>query len=145
MVVEFSSVTISFLIQATEDEARLLDQVSNQLQLSRENFSVEPMEGHFGNRITVAKAHITGTEADRVTTVLMSSLSQQAKKTLVSELEKSLDEHDALYLRLDRQSLGSEWIGLSDEEPIRVKLKPRIRVGGRRSMMEQYTELIQEA
>ncbi len=52
-----------------------------------------------------------------------------------------MDEHDALYLRIDRQSIDRELV-ISDEEPIRVKLKPKFRVGGRASMKEGYGEMI---
>ena len=139
---EFSSVTVSFFVHSTEDEPRLLKSVQERLGIQEEEISKEKMEGFFGNEIISFRAHIIGKRAQPVSNLIFNSLSKPARSLLLSEIDKSLDEHDSLYLRLDRQSLGDPEISLSDEEPIRVKLKPKSRFGGRLSMKEQYVELI---
>ena len=102
----------------------------------------EKILGYFGNEIVSVRAHIVGRKTHAVSDLIFRSLSKNARSLLLSEIEKSLDEHDSLYLRLDRQSLNDPQISLSDDEPIRVKLKPKSRFGGRSSMKEQYEELI---
>ena len=141
MPVEFASVTVSFFIHATEDAQRLLSTVSDRLGLAEEELQQETVEGYHGNAIISAKAHVVGKRAQQIVTLLLRNLSQKAKEKIASELDKSIDEHDSLYLRLDRQSMENG-LDISDEEPIRVKLKPKFRVGGRNSMKESYMEMI---
>jgi len=139
---DFSSITVSFFIHSTEDEERLLNLVQSKLGLESEEVSKERIAGHFGNEIVSVKAHVIGSRAQVVATQIFGSLSKLARTSIREELEKSLDEHDALYLRLDRQSLLESSISLSDEEPIRIKLKPKSRGGGRQLVRLGYQELI---
>ncbi|MDG6907599.1 MAG: hypothetical protein JRN20_17645 [Nitrososphaerota archaeon] len=142
LVVEFSSVTVSFFVHATEDAERLISAVSSRLGLEAGDLQQETVEGYHGNQIISAKAHVIGQRALVLGNRLLQDLSTKSKKRLISELEKSMDEHDALYLRLDRQTINNE-LAFSDEEPIRVKLKPKLRVGGRTAVKKGYLELIE--
>jgi RNA binding exosome subunit len=141
MPVDFASVAISFFIHSTEDEGRLEHDVTEAFQLFPGEISFDKVQGHFGNQMLFAKVHLTGARANNVSRVILDRLSQRAKAQLGEEMEKSVDEHDALYLRLDRQSLPKE-LNVSDEEPLRVKLKPRIREGGREAMINTYREML---
>ncbi len=137
----FASVTISFFIHSTEDEVRLIQNVSKALGISKDSIVLDNLQGHHGNTLRSAKAHIIGNEANRISKYILGTLDVPSKSTVVSELEKSVDEHDALYLRLDRQ-LVSQKLALSAEEPIRVKLKPRNRFENRRAIKDAYLELL---
>ena len=134
--------TISFFIHSTEDEDRLLSEIENRFGLRPEEVSSERIMGHFGNEMISVKAHLVGNRAQEVARIIVGALSRTAKNSIRAELERSLDEHDSIYLRLDRQTLGESSLSLSDEEPIRIKLKPKTRSGGRQSMEKQYEELI---
>ncbi len=142
LLLEFSSVTVSFFVHSTEDEPRLLETVQARLGIQEEEMKKEKILGYFGNEIVSVRAHIIGQRTQTISDLIFSSLSKTARTLLLSEIDKSLDEHDSLYLRLDRQSLSDPEISLSDDEPIRVKLKPKSRFGGRSSMKEEYEELI---
>lgn len=87
------------------------------------------------------KTHLTGERADQVSRMLLSKLQFSSKKRLMADLEKYLDEHDALYLRIDRQSLPEELV-LGDDEAIRVKLKPKFR-RDRESVIRAYQEMME--
>ncbi|MGI0092353.1 MAG: RNA-binding domain-containing protein [Nitrososphaerales archaeon] len=141
MFFEFTSVTISFFIHSTEDSERLQVLVCERLAMGREELHIEIIQGHYGNEIISAKAHLIGRRAYEVSLEIFRRLSSRSREKLLEELDRSIDEHDSLYLRIDRQSLGSEF-GLSDEEPVRVKLKPKHRTGGRESMLANYKDLI---
>lgn len=138
---DFSSVTISFFVHATEDDERLKATVLGSFEISDQDAKIEYLAGHYGNRLAYVKAHIIGERATEISRMILSRLDQSCKPSLVSELEKYLDEHDALYLRLDRQELPRSFL-LGEDEPIRIKLKPRVRIGDRRSMIEAYVEMI---
>lgn len=137
----FTSVTISFLIHSTEDVQSLVGLVSKKLQIPENEFEIRQLEGHYGNSLHYASAHVTGNSADVVSTFIFSSLDEKSKKSLAMNLDSSLDEHDALYLRLDRQLLN-RWLTLGSEEPIRIKFKPNNRRGGRKAVREQYADLL---
>jgi RNA binding exosome subunit len=139
---EFSSVTVSFFIHSTEDELRFMETIRCRLSIQEEEMTKEKILGYFGNEIISVKAHIISRRAQEVAYLILKSLSKNAKSLLLAEIENSLDEHDSLFLRLDRQSLNDSEISLSDEEPIRIKLKPKSRFGGRTSMKQEYVDLI---
>lgn len=141
MLLEFASVTVSFFVHSTEDSESLLSIISDKLGLAPEELHTERVDGYYGNPIVSVKAHVTGRRAREIALGILRNLSKRAKQQIMSELDKSMDEHDALYLRIDRQSINRE-IALSDEQPIRVKLKPKYRAGGHNSMKESYEELI---
>ncbi len=139
---DFSSVTVTFFIHSTEDETRLMSLVEERLGLEPAEISKVTVAGYFGNEIISVRSHIIGSKAQVAANRIVSQLSSVARSSILSEIERSLDEHDSLYLRLDRQSLQDSSLSISDEEPIRIKLKPKSRYGGRVSMKEQYEELI---
>jgi RNA binding exosome subunit len=138
---EFSSVTISFFVHATEDENLLLSVVAQSLRIDKEGIVTEILEGHYGNRLVSVHAHIIGNLAQFVSIALISKLDRLSKDLLVSMIDKYLDEHEALYLRLDRQRMP-EQLSLTDDEPIRIKLKPKSRARDREGMTKKYIELI---
>jgi RNA binding exosome subunit len=133
--IEFASVTVSFFIHSTEDQSRLIEEISQGLSVSRDLLSLEALEAHYGNTVYYAKAHLTGQEATRLAEFILKELTPASKQEIISQFEKSLDEHDALYLRLDRQ-LITRRLTLSQDEPIRIKLKPKNRNRIRETYME---------
>ena len=139
---EFSSVTISFFVHATEDLDRITNRLSEALDLNPADLVCETVEGHFGNKITSVKAHIIGEKTGLVARKLISRLSDHARKDTINLVGSSTDMHDSLYLRLDRQSLHGK-LELADDEPIRVKLKPKYRLADRNTTLKAYVELIE--
>lgn len=139
--IELSSITISFFVHATEDIERILLDLSNTFGLKETDIACESVEGHFGNLITLIKVHVIGERSMLVARCLTSHLSKCAKSNIMSELRISMDQHDSLYLRFDRQTLHRQ-LELDDDEPIRIKLKPKFRLADRSTIMKAYTELL---
>jgi RNA binding exosome subunit len=134
---QVSSITISYFIHSTEDEERLNSAVCKAFGLEPREISFTCAEGHYGNRLVYAKAHLVGERASEVYESVSQSLTDSAHVQLGTLIERSIDEHDALYLRFDRQNLNGG-LALSDEEPIRLKVKPRFRKGGKSIMASMY-------
>jgi RNA binding exosome subunit len=63
-------------------------------------------------------------------------MGQSLRNQLKDELGEHLDEHSALYLRLDKQRLLSGRLELTDADPVRIRVKPRLYTakGGARSL-----------
>lgn len=112
-------------MHATEDRARVDSAVVGLLGSDAEPAS-EALEGHFGNQILLVRRHIVGDDASRVFAEIVSKMPAGMKEALKSDLDKYVDEHSALYLRLDKQKLLSGELAQADSDPVRVKVKPRL-------------------
>ena len=119
------SVDVSYLVHATEGQERIWEAVAGLFGFGDEP-AAEEMEGHYGNRITRVSYHATGEEAGAVFERLMGSLSLKVREELSRTLVDLVDEHSALYLRLDKQTLMAGRVSLESADPVRVKVKPRL-------------------
>lgn len=138
---EFASVTISFFVHATEDEPRLIELVSRELGVPQSEMQIEPLKGHYGNALTSVRAHVIGRAAGEISKYILTTLDVETKRALSREIDRNMDEHEALYIRLDRQLLSRRFT-LGYDEPIRIKLKPKNRFGERGTVRETYRELL---
>jgi RNA binding exosome subunit len=68
-------------------------------------------------------------------------MDESDRRRIASEVEKYVDEHGKLYLRLDKQSLVDGLIKAGAEDVVRVKLKPRLK-WSRGRMREDYAETL---
>ncbi|MFI5422136.1 MAG: RNA-binding domain-containing protein, partial [Nitrososphaerales archaeon] len=73
---DFSSVSVSLLVHATEDYDELMKMVKGSLGLEDEEVSTEKIKGYFGNEIVSVKAHIIGRRAKAVGNQIFSRLSK---------------------------------------------------------------------
>src|SRR5271157_703774 len=115
------SVEVSYFVQSTEDAEKLRRRVREALDIQGEQQQDDEsrLEGHFGNLILFVRYHLLGADAERVVGRLASRLLPHSKRDLNENLEKSLDEHSALYLRLDKQSLVDGRLEFSTADPVR--------------------------
>ncbi len=122
-----ASAEIKFFAQATEDEDRLLKTASEKLRIPEEQFEKEKLEGHFRNPIISIRAHITGADADRFAKGLALLFDEIDKETILRNIPNHMDEHGALYLRVDKQSLFTGKLRESQTDAVRIRLKPRFK------------------
>ncbi len=85
----------------------------------------EMLEGHFGNKIVRVTWHLTGEDAWQTFRRLANLLGDEGRTTLLRDLSAQTDEHGALYIRLNKQSLVRGSLLLSSSDPVRVRIKPR--------------------
>lgn len=116
---------MTWLVHATEDGEKIGGAVARLFGASAPP-RVERLEGHFGNEILKARVHLTGEEAARATRSLFSALPGAVKAAIVADLDRFVDEHSALFLRLDKQALVTGSLALGSGDPVRVKVKPRL-------------------
>lgn len=118
------SVEVSYFVHATEDEARVKEAVGSALGLAGPG-EEEVLEGYFGNKITSVTYHLTGEAAEEFVAGLASRMGPKVKEELRRSLVERLDEHSAMYFRLDKQMLMEGELGLGSRDAVRVKIKPR--------------------
>jgi RNA-binding protein len=125
------SLELSYFLQATEDEDRVEGAVRSLLGAEIVTQRQE-LEGHHGNKIVWIRHHLVGEQAAAVLRELVSHLEEDETKMILAQLGQTLDEHNALYLRLSKQVLLKQGrLVLASSDPIRVKVKPRsYLVGG---------------
>lgn len=119
------SLEVSYLVHATEDAERIGSAVTSILGSVGEP-EVDEMEGHFGNRIVRVSHHLTGEDAVRTFNTMVSRMEPSLKRRLRDELGHHLDEHCALFLRLDKQRMMAGKLELTDADPVRLRVKPRL-------------------
>jgi RNA binding exosome subunit len=121
---EIQSLEVSCFVQATEDEGKLPESVARALGTVTPP-GEEVLEGHFGNAIVSLVWKLTGEEAWGSFVSLMALLGADGRRELARELPAHLDEHGALYIRLNKQTMVQGVASLSSSDPIRVRVKPR--------------------
>ncbi len=118
------SFDVSYLLHATEDPETVSLAV-REIFASDASFETEEMEGHFGNAIKKVDLHLHGDEASKAFQELTSKLPSTLRGELVRDLDKYVDEHSSLFLRLDKQKLVRGELSLGSSDVIRLKVKPR--------------------
>jgi RNA binding exosome subunit len=122
---EVQSLEVSYFLQATEDEGKVRQAVRGLIgvEVSQER---QLLEGHYGNAIVWVRCHPTGEEAKKALLEIFSHMREDVKRSVLADLGPSLDEHNALYIRLSKQVLVMQGNAVpADSVPIRVKVKPR--------------------
>jgi RNA binding exosome subunit len=145
---EISSLTISLFVHATEDSIRLTEAIKTIFGLDDRDLKIQQLTGYHGNEILSVSAHLVGKAAMNVFKNLLNQIDQGDKVRLTSELEKHMDEHDALFLRIEKDSMvqrNSSKLRLGEEESVRIKAKPKNRFGGHGPMVEEYRRMISES
>jgi len=118
------SLEVTYFVHATEDQEKIGKAVAGMLGQEPDT-QTEVLEGHFGNQILGARVHLTGEEAGSAFNHLVGSFPAGVLQQVLTELESHLDEHSALFVRLDKQNLVSGTVSLGTSDPVRVKVKPR--------------------
>jgi RNA binding exosome subunit len=121
---EIQALEISCFVQATEDTEKVRDAIAGTLAI-QQGPEQEDLEGHFGNSIVHLKWHLTGEQAWTSFQTLISLLGKDGRREIIRELHAYLDDHGALYIRLNKQTLVSGIASFSSSDPIRVRVKPR--------------------
>jgi RNA binding exosome subunit len=146
--VSFSSALISFFIHSTEDDAVVREGVQRAIGIEESELQIRSLQGYYGNQIISVEVHLTGKSADQAALRIMATLDPRGKAQLISELGLRVDEHDSLFIRLDKESLvryakgDSETILLGEEESVRVKLKPKSRTPLKEEMLRKYRRFL---
>lgn len=120
----FRSAGVLFFAHATEDAVRIAGRVTELLSIPLSEFKTVSLTGHFGNPIESSQATLYGEMADNLARAVLSKLSLFDIGLLSSSLNKFVDEHGNLYLRIDKQALFREIITLGSSDAVRITLRP---------------------
>ncbi|MEO9295268.1 MAG: RNA-binding domain-containing protein [Nitrososphaera sp.] len=138
----FSAAEVNLVLHATEDQQKVLGAVENSLAVPASDFAGEPSEGHFGNKITLAKAMLSSGGANDLATRILSALNSSDRQQLVDRMEEYMDEKGNLYIRLDKQRICQGKVSLSETDAVRIKFKPVRRYNKPSGSMDTYRGLL---
>jgi len=114
-------VTIEAIIHATEDTRKLFDVFEELFNLKKESFSVQDLQGHFDNPITILKAKVIKKEALEFLKNLNSKISVNQKKDLIDGIEISV-KNSTFHFRLDKQKLVQGNLVLQEKDAVKIKI-----------------------
>ncbi len=138
------SVQLSTIAHATDD----LQKVQKALRLflpdslrERELFTRAYLQGHHGNPIVTFKAKLTKPrEVDQFSQHLAGLIPKTERQWVAGNLRMHSDEEGNLFMRFDKQQAFRGVIGLSNEDPIRVRLKFSRLGGETEKLMREFLE-----
>jgi len=135
------SLEVSYLVHSTEDADKIRSAVERTLGVEAAPVT-EELDGHYGNKIVHVVHRLTGEAASSALADVARRLPSSTRDELLQNIEAMMDEHSALYVRLDRQSLVRGELALGVSEPVRVRVKPRLFLmkGG---AVKFFTELLE--
>jgi len=120
---EIQSVSVSCFVHATEDEEKVKTAVLALLG-SDTPPDEERLEGHYGNTIVRLTWRLLGDDAWTAFQGLARVIDRLGSTERIG-LQDCIDEHGALFLRFNKQSIVRGSPVLSSSDPVRVKVKPR--------------------
>ncbi len=123
----FSSVDISILVHATEDENKILNHILENFKLSTNVVTIDCVktEGHWKNPI-MRLIISTSSDIDRLYKDLFNQLRiNYGSEDLDQYLKNNLDEKGSVFIRLDKQKLCARALLLSDTDAVRMIFKKK--------------------
>ncbi|MEM4311352.1 MAG: RNA-binding domain-containing protein [Nitrososphaerales archaeon] len=140
----FKSAFISFLSHATEDEEKLLEQLSLFFNLNKKFFKRSRLEGYFDNPIIKFDAQVLGDKADEIAKLIMRRLNDYDRLYLSKHLEDFIDSHGDLHLRINKQGIFKGMVKLEQADSIKIRLKSLKGSRYRKEALQAYLKLINE-
>lgn len=139
------SVEISTIAHATDDLEKVQAALNHMLPgslLGRQIFTRKYMEGHHGNPIVTFEAKLTkANDVALFTEHFLKQLSRRERLRVERDLGLHSDEEGNLFIRLDKQRAYLGTMELTDEDPIRVRLKFSKLKGDAKNLMRQILEV----
>ncbi len=121
----YSSLDVSILIHATEDENKIRRIVSDYFIAFDKSLKITSVrtEGHWRNPIFRLRMSLNNGITDILNTLYLELMNVYGKDTIEDYLYKNTDERGYKYMRLDKQKFCIGKIFLSDSDSIRLVFK----------------------
>lgn len=139
--IAFSNAEISIIVHATENQDKILQSINDVLSISPDRFSSNTSEGHWGNKILILSAVISTAESNSLISKILSTLNKIDRRSLSDFFDHYIDEKGNLYIRLDKQKICQGRASLSDNDSIRIRLRP-VRKYKPTRRLENYRRLL---
>lgn len=132
-------IDIQVIVHATEDPQKITGAFKEIFDVDAEDFTVQTLQGHFDNPITLFQAKLKKKKAQKFAKILTSAIPKSEMSLVIDDLENRCDE-SSLFLRISKQALVQKRISLTDEDP--VKLKIFTPIYSQRNVVKTYSEIL---
>ncbi len=132
-------VDIQVIVHATEDLEKIFSAFKDVFGVDREEFSVQNLQGHYENPISLVLCKLKKKLAKRFVKTLVSEMSKDEISLVLEDLENRCDD-SALHLRISKHELVQGKITLADEDPIKLKIYTPIYV--QKDLLKTYFEIL---
>lgn len=132
-------VDIQVIIHATEDPKKIFDSFKEVFDLDQEEFTIQELQGHYENPISLVHDKIKKKKAASFVKTLVSNIPKNEIDEIIEDLENRCDG-SALHLRISKQSLAQEKIKLAEQDP--VKLKIYTPIYKQKDLVKTFTEIL---
>ncbi|VFJ15048.1 RNA-binding domain-containing protein [Candidatus Nitrosocosmicus franklandus] len=118
----FSSLDVSVLAHATEDENKIINLILNYFNKSSQSKQVKIIktEGHWKNPITRINITFQKNIEEYFSDIMKDLATIYGKEELDLYLKNNVDLRGSIYIRLDKQKLCDGKLDLSDNDAIRL-------------------------
>ncbi len=113
-------VDIQVIVHATEDLTKIYDSFKI-FGVDDKEFTVQTLEGHFENPITLLSCKLRKKKAQVFVSVLVGGLPREEISAILGDLQNRCDK-SALHLRISKQALAVGKIVLGGEDPIKLRI-----------------------
>jgi len=131
-------ITIDVIVHATEDISKIFQSFEDVLNLKEDDFTLEEVEGHYENPITMLKAKIVKKQAQNLMSKMLELLPVEQINELTGEIEERTDD-SRFHMRLDKQELIKGNLIVSEKETIKLKIHAPIY--NKKDTVKIFTEI----
>ena len=114
-------VEIQVFIHATEDSQKIFDSFKNTFDLEQDDFTIQNLQGHYENPISLVHGKIKKKKAASFVKKLVSSIPKKSIDEIMEDLENRCDS-SGLYMRISKQSLVEDKVEAAADDPIKLKI-----------------------
>ncbi|MFY9300078.1 MAG: RNA-binding domain-containing protein [Candidatus Nitrosotenuis sp.] len=132
-------VDIQVIIHATEDLDKIFSAFKDVFGVDREEFSVQSLQGHYENPISLVLCKLKKKAASSFVKTLVLGIPKEKLALILEDLENRCD-NSALYLRISKQSLVKGEMSLADNDPIKLKIYTPIYT--QKDLLKTYSEIL---
>jgi RNA binding exosome subunit len=134
-------VDIQVIVHATEDLEKIFAAFNETFDLDKEEFTVQNLQGHYENPITLLLCKLKKKKAQGFVAKLVRDIPKENMSLIIEDLQNRCDE-SALYLRISKQQLVLGKIIPGDEDPIKLKIHTPIYT--QKDLIKTYTEILSQ-
>ncbi|MGI0063962.1 MAG: RNA-binding domain-containing protein [Nitrosopumilaceae archaeon] len=114
-------VTVEIIAHATEDVEKILDSFFQLFKIPKDEFSRQPLTGHFDNPITLLRAKIKKKDAKSFLEKLVSKIPKDEFEALIDDIENRLQD-STLHLRFGKQDMIRGKMVQEEKDAIKFKI-----------------------
>lgn len=128
------------IFHATEDSKKILEPMKELFQIEVEEFTIEKIDGYYGNPIILAKIKLTKKRAEEFIKKIVSKISKAQLSDLIENIEMYFED-SSLFLRISKNDLVKKEINLQQNNAVKIKIK--IPIYKRDEIAKTYINLLE--